>query len=70
MMLVMNMFSVISLKKRRTNNFVKPLLTFLSNKMEGRTYTLYFIVAFVVSSFENKFDIPSHGCQLMKVKII
>lgn len=70
MMLVMNMFSVLSLRKRRTNNFVKALLTFLSNKMEGRTYTPYFIVAFVMSSFENKFYIPPHGCIPKKVKII
>lgn len=70
MMLVMSMFSVLSLKKRRTNHFVKPALTLLCNKMEGRTYTPYFTVAFVVSSFENKFEIPPHGCNLMKVKII
>lgn len=31
--------------------------------MEGRTYTPYFIVAFVVSSFENKFDILSSWMQ-------
>lgn len=56
--------------KRRTNNFVRLLLTFLSNKMEEGTYTPYFIVAFVVISFENKFDIPSHGCNPINVKII